>query len=201
MDSALVSDKRFLAIKENTTQKFVFREYNIIVNLEEVIFPDGTVFRSKTLANHLNDSKKCAIMAATLGHEVDRILKRLQYSDMAEALAADEFANRLIEEICDSAEKEIIEEARKQGLYTTTRYSPGYGDFSLENQSAILRLAGMREITVTENNLLLPQKSVTAVIGYTTEKSPALLVSPASCTLDKCSDCSSREKCIKNGKI
>ena len=178
-------------IREIAAPKYAFAEYEIQVNQGEVIFPDCKIIKSQTLAQHLCGSGKCAVMAATLGHEVDRILRRLQYSDMAKAVAADECASALVEEICDSAEKEIAQKAMKQGYFTTSRYSPGYGDFSLDNQVTVLELAGIRGVSITEDNLLLPQKSVTAIIGYSKEK-PLYA--------NKCSACSSKEKCHKNGK-
>jgi cobalamin-dependent methionine synthase I len=43
--------------------------------------------------------------------------------------------------------------------------SPGYGDFGLEDQPQLLELSGGAAlgITVTENFMMVPRKSVTAV--------------------------------------
>ncbi|MCL2061766.1 MAG: methionine synthase [Firmicutes bacterium] len=156
-------------IKSYATPRVSFKEYAMRVEAGAVVLEDGTVFNSANLADHLSGSEKCAVLAATLGAETDAAIRLLQYKDMAAALAADNFANALIEEVCDKAEAEIAETARKQGFYTTTRYSCGYGDFSLSNQPDLLRLTNAQRvagITVNESHLLLPQKSVTAIIGY-----------------------------------
>ena len=47
------------------------------------------------------------------------------------------------------------------------RYSAGYGDFNLENQKIIYDLLGLKKIGVdiTDTFVLIPEKSVTAMVG------------------------------------
>ena len=57
---------------------------------------------------------------------------------------------------------------RSRGLVPTRRYSPGYGDLPLSVQPALLDAldAGRRlGVTLTESLLMVPMKSVTAVVG------------------------------------
>jgi cobalamin-dependent methionine synthase I len=48
------------------------------------------------------------------------------------------------------------------------RFSPGYGDWTLDNQPQVLQLAEAERIgiTLTESNIMIPRKSVSAVIGW-----------------------------------
>jgi len=164
-----------------------FREYNIDVCGQEVNFENGLIIKSESLANHLSGCNKCAVIAVTLGHETDRQIKKMQFVDMATALELDKKANIDIEAICDSLQKKIESLAKKQDCGITARFSPGYGDLALSYQSAILKLANSKKITITDSFLLIPQKSVTAIIGYKKGKVVAV---------DKCKNCTLKEKCL-----
>lgn len=81
-------------------------------------------------------------------------------------------------------EKEYLE----KGLYLRPRFSPGYGDFPLSAQKEILDglEAGKRiGITLTEGYLMMPSKSVTAVIGVSR--------TPAACTIEGCEACGKKD--------
>lgn len=70
------------------------------------------------------------------------------------------------------------------GLYLKPRFSPGYGDWQLEDQQKILQLLNCEKkigLTLTDGYMLTPVKSVTAVIG--------LSVDAAACHTNKCREC------------
>ena len=53
-------------------------------------------------------------------------------------------------------------------LYLTDRFSPGYGDFPLAQQAEIFRVLDISRrigVTLTDSGLMVPQKTVTAVLG------------------------------------
>jgi len=148
--------------------RFVYKEYAVQVRPGGVFFPGGVIFTGASIVGHLKGCAYAVVLAATLGHGADTTLRRLQHVDMAAAVSADADANALVEQVCDEAEKEIGESAARRGFAVTTRFSPGYGDFSLAHQPAMLKLSGAgRElgIALSENNLMLPQKSISAIIG------------------------------------
>jgi cobalamin-dependent methionine synthase I len=53
------------------------------------------------------------------------------------------------------------------GLQPTKRYAPGYGDWELSSQTALLSLvdAGRIGIRLTGDFLMIPAKSISGVIG------------------------------------
>lgn len=84
---------------------------------------------------------------------------------MAYALVLDALSSAMIERYCDECEQIMRE---RTGGHFTFRFSPGYGDFPIEVQDAFLRLLSAEKrigLTATENHILIPRKSVTAVIG------------------------------------
>ena len=79
-----------------------------------------------------------------------------------------------IEVLCDTIDAQFREEYKKQGLFLTTRYSPGYGDLPIGIQRDFIRLLDtVRRIglNVSDSGIMIPRKSVTAIIGISeTEK-------------------------------
>lgn len=152
------------------------------------------VLRGRDISEHLNGCFGTALLCATLGDGVDKLLRTVQTEDMAKALTADALASAAVEQVCDIAEKEIGE--RFADKFTTWRFSPGYGDFPLECQGDFLTAVNaMRTVgvCVTDGGLLTPTKSVTAVIGISEEPIPRKRRGCGTCTI--------REKCNfrKNG--
>lgn len=152
------------------------------------------VLRGKDISEHLNGCFGTALLCATLGDGVDKLLRTVQTEDMAKALTADALSSAAVEQVCDIAEKEIGE--RFAGKFTTWRFSPGYGDFPLECQGDFLAAVNaMRTVgvCVTDGGLLTPTKSVTAVIGISENPIPQ--------KRRGCGTCNMRDRCTfrKNG--
>lgn len=155
------------------------------------------VLRGRDISEHLNGCFGTALLCATLGDGVDKLLRTVQTEDMAKALTADALASAAVEQVCDIAEKEIGE--RFADKFTTWRFSPGYGDFPLECQGDFLTAVNaMRTVgvCVTDGGLLTPTKSVTAVIGISEEPIPRKRRGCGTCKLrDKCSFRKNGERC------
>ena len=118
------------------------------------------------IKKHLQPAEQVILLAATLGAEVDSLIRRTQIEDMALSVIIDALASAAIEEVCDLACDEL--EEKYAPLTLTSRYSPGYGDWSLEKQDEFLRAldAGKKiGLCVNSSLMLTPIKSVTAAIG------------------------------------
>lgn len=122
------------------------------------------------IQKHLAECDQCVLLGATLGIEADNLIRVSETESMTRALILDAVATDLIEQVCDHAEEEIRKALQKDNLYLTPRFSPGYGDLpiTLQNRiSAILDTPRKIGLTVTEHALMIPRKSVTAIIGLT----------------------------------
>ena len=129
-------------------------------------------------------------MAATLGPEAEALLRRTEVTNMADAVIMDSAQSSAIENVCDNFESDVRLDYRIQGLYLTDRYSPGYGDLPLTSQKTIAELLVAEKrigLTVTENMIMIPRKSVTCIIGISDK--PRTLVRRG------CDSCSSKDKC------
>lgn len=148
--------------------RVVSREFPLSIGEDGWI--DGGCFLtdSKNLLGNLGGCGQVLVMAVTLGPEVDRLLLRYGKLSVAKAVVMQAAAAAMIEAFCNELCLQWRREYEEKGLYLRPRFSPGYGDFPLSCQRRILDglEAGKRiGITLTDGGLMLPSKSVTAVIG------------------------------------
>lgn len=153
--------------------KVVAREYPI--SIEEGGENNIGHFRvtSKNLAKNLGGCDRVLLIAVTLGLGVDRLLAKYGKIQVSKAVVLQAASAAMIEAYCNECCEIWKRRYEEQGLYLRPRYSPGYGDFSLEYQPVILKeldAAQQIGITLTDGGLMVPTKSVTAVIGLSREK-------------------------------
>lgn len=133
------------------------------INDFEVVM-GGFCFRSASLAKHLEGCNKVIMMAATLGPEADRLRMRASAGSPLLELINDALGTEGIESVCDLFCN--IKEQKYGEL--TPRYSPGYGDLSLEYQKDILDILDANRrigVSLLDSLLMTPTKSVTAFVG------------------------------------
>jgi len=147
--------------------RFIYKIFDISVGTDRVDVDGCTlVLEGKDITAHLNGCTKCALFAATLSFDADMVIRRLEAEDMTKAVITDFLASAAVEQICDSVD-EIVKEQMK-GYFQTWRFSPGYGDLPIAVQKDFLAALDASKrigLNVTEDNILTPRKSVTAVIG------------------------------------
>ncbi|MBU3114234.1 vitamin B12 dependent-methionine synthase activation domain-containing protein [Clostridium lacusfryxellense] len=152
----------------------VYEIFDIERNNDELLLIGSTlVLKDKDIKDLLVNSVKCAVMAATLGSAVDIKLAYYSRFNITKGVIMDACASTAIEYICDELQDKIMKNALQDNLYITTRYSPGYGDFSIANGAEILNVLDAYKkigLTITENSIMLPRKSVTALIGLSKVK-------------------------------
>lgn len=114
------------------------------------------------LEEMLSGCHECLLVACTLGPAMDRKITYYSHVDMARMSVFDAVASAYIEEISDAYE------AKQNLTNRTMRFCPGYGNvpISLNRRFADL-LSCHRHIGlyVSENDLLLPMKSMIGIIG------------------------------------
>ena len=162
-------DECIKEVKEIITPRVIY-EYKDIKIIDEGVEILGTNLRltGNDIKNHLSNSKKSILMAVTIGNEIERKTRLYENTNLTKALILDSCATTAVEEVCDIIEEEVRKKAENDNMDITFRYSPGYGDLPLDLQSSFLRVLDAQKkigLTVSENNILFPRKSVTAIIG------------------------------------
>ena len=147
---------------EESSPKACFVKVSVSADENGVQFPFGRV-QSRDIAKNLCGCSEAFVFAVTLGHGAERLLSKMSHLSAADFFVYDAVGSAFAESVCDEAEKMI-----KKNLKCRPRFSPGYGDFPLSVQRDVLSLVNAERligITLTDTNLMLPQKSITALLG------------------------------------
>ncbi len=155
-------------VTASSSPKHVYRRGRCQVKNGEV-WLDTHVLKSEQLAMHLSGCREAFLFASTLGVGVDRLLQRDAVLKPSLAVMEQAAAAAVIESYSGAVCRELEAEIMKEGVYhLRPRFSAGYGDLSLEEQVFFLQaLEAAKRIGLmyTDGFMLIPTKSITAVIG------------------------------------
>ena len=175
-------------LEQCAVPRAVWREFPLELVGDEIRI--GTITaRSRSLGRNLKDCTGVLLFAATLGSQVDVMLHRYGKLQMSKAVVFQAASVALLEEFCDEKNRELKEEYEKQGLYLRPRFSPGYGDFDICYQEPVVRMLNCAKtigLTLTDSFMMTPTKSVTAVIGISTQKDRCPISGCEVCTKKDC---------------
>lgn len=141
-----------------------------------------------SIREHLLGCQQAVLMAVTISSGIDRLLRVLQLSDMAKAVVADSLASVAVEQACDKVETLI--RAAYPAYYQTFRFGLGYGDLPIHLQADFLKVLNAPKqigLNVSTSSMLVPTKSVTAVIGLSNQ--------PVAAKARGCQTCSMHDTC------
>ena len=130
---------------------------------------------SRDLDRHLRHCEEGFLAAVTLGSETDRLLRRWSALSMAKAAVGQAVCAVWLDDLLSDYCTALLRELPK-GSYLTPPYSPGYGDWSLAAQRRVLdALDAYKKIglTLTAGGMLVPEKSITCVVGISDRKEDA----------------------------
>ncbi len=134
--------------------------------IAEIKFAD-IAFNSVDLSRNLKNCNKVYLMAATIGPQVDALIRRANANDPTYAAVLQASGAMYIEKFVDFINDLIKENVSKSDGKTKPRYSPGFGDVSLNLQKEFFRLLPCARIglSLMDTLIMAPEKSVTAFIG------------------------------------
>lgn len=140
------------------------------------------------IRSHLAGAEEVTVLAVTIGPALEEEASRLFAAGQYTAgLLLDAAGTAAVEQTADAVNAHIAAQAARRGLAARTRFSPGYGDWPITDQPAMIALAGGRMISlsVTDSCMLVPRKSITAIIGLV----PAAGRDGAACPKAGCASC------------
>lgn len=183
-------------VETETRPRGIFEIYPIDIPVDcidgSAVSVMGTSLKlpGKAIRDHLNGASACALLACTLGAGCDRELQRLAAVSPLDQTIYDAACSALIEQAVDELQAHAVAYASAEGLFANNRFSPGYGDLPLSVQPKFLDvLQAQRRIGLmtTDRSLLVPTKSVTALIG--------LFDTPQPDAGSGCTVCSMKDSC------
>lgn len=128
---------------------------------------DRLTAASRDLAHHLRHCREGYLYAVTLGGETDRLLRRWTAQSMAKAAVGQAVCAVWLDQLCAQLCQEL-QASLGAGEYLTPPFSPGYGDWDLTAQGQVLAFLEAPKrmgLTLTAAGMLVPEKSITAVVG------------------------------------
>lgn len=159
-------------LEELTTAKLVYRRFPLHFESSETLSAAEITITSKSLCKNLRGCYEIIFLAATLGVDADRLLKKYSRLQISKAVVFQAAAAAFLEGYCNDWQSAKADSLSREGLFLRSRFSPGYGDFSLEHQGDILNLLNAHKtigLVMTDSSMLLPEKSITAVLGISRE--------------------------------
>ncbi len=148
----------------------VWRRAEIVNRGDEFIeLDDGYRLTGQSMVDFLANSHSIILMAVTAGSKIVELSREaLDEESGAQALIYDAVGSETADAAMGWVHRYLKGEVRRRGeKLTGMRFSPGYGDFSLINQSWIYESLGMERLNVklSENYIFDPEKTVTAIAG------------------------------------
>ena len=169
--------------------RYVYRVFDLARENGDILLAGtGVRLTGATASTMLAQCRRAALLACTLGSGFDTLLRKEQARDMGRAVMLDACGSAWVESGCNAAEEEL--RARLPGLFLTDRFSPGYGDLPFSQQGDFCRILDMSRrigVSLSPGGLMIPQKSVTALVGIANQ--------PQNRRFRGCAYCSSFETC------
>jgi hypothetical protein len=179
---------------EQTRERFERAVTRAIATAEGLIAPKGiyTVVAGKDLpgSDVFADLEKVAFCICTIGPDLEREVSELsKREEILRAVVLDSAGSVAAEAVADYMDAEIQAVAKAEGLKTSCRASPGYGNWDIGEQASIFRLLPGDKIGVrlSESFMMIPRKSISFAI-HIAEK-PARMRSENSCRNCDIEDC------------
>lgn len=136
---------------------------------KKISLAGNLIFDSKKLSSFLSNCKEAALMSATAGNSImEAIKEKTNQDNLAAAVVYDATASEIVDAGLDWIMDYLNQQVRRERkTLLPRRFSAGYADFDLKNQKVLYQKLQMEKIgvTITDEFILLPEKSVTAVSG------------------------------------
>ncbi len=130
----------------------------------------GIAFHSVKLSSIMKNAGKASLILCTIGPDLTIETARLtKEGEMTRAVILDAVGSEAVESFADYITGVLKRENMLFNLKNTMRFSPGYGDLNTDVHPAMLRLLDAGSLGVSfheESFVLVPEKTVTAVIGW-----------------------------------
>jgi hypothetical protein len=129
-------------------------------------------FFGKKIAELLNQCDYVTLMLTTIGPALPDKTDEMIKKEPTDSFYLEHVGGWMADYLADRVEEKIALEAAKNGYALTMRYSPGYGDWTLDAQPKLLALLESEKIGVrlTDSLIMIPRKSVSAALGWTPKK-------------------------------
>lgn len=157
----------YAELRRHSSPRAVYKIFSIRTSGDTVEITPRLRLCGSALAGLCKECERAALLAVTLGAGVDRLIARAQTESLFQAFILDACASAEAERLCDELEPAIMRAAGADA-WLTMRFSPGYGGVNPSESAKIIEALDAGKaigLSLTHAGMLVPIKSVTAVIG------------------------------------
>jgi hypothetical protein len=148
---------RFLKVSARTPGAVSFHETDFSI-------------QSRQVARMLSPADTVVVFMVTIGPGLEKAMDSLlKAGETTNAFVLDAIGSETADALADDLHwNQLKTEAGRHGFSVTPRFSPGYGDWPLTVQTELIKLCegGRIGLSLTASCLMIPQKSVSAVLGW-----------------------------------
>ena len=176
----------------NPVYSYVVRDIDFVIGSNAFI-EDGAIFQSQVISGLLKKCERVAVFALTIDGYLEEAVSHLAENGLVvQARVLDAIGSDAAEQVAGHVQNVVTQWANTQGLITSQRFSPGYCDWDVDQQRMLFRtLNGSSAfIQLTDKYLMVPQKSISGIIGIGTLESGVASYNP--CQSCRHRDCPGR---------
>ena len=150
----------------------------------------GIAFSAKELSSHMMGAVNIYAFLVTIGSGIEEEASSCMKSgDHIGGYLLDRIGSFAVESLAKNVEELLRRSLGLKDLSVSMRFSPGYCDWPIEDQfklAEIIDFAGIG-VTLTKNCMMIPKKSITAIVGVGPKKLFSKITSPcAVCNMKIC---------------
>ena len=133
-------------------------------------FSKNIKLKSQNLNALLAGSGDTFIVICTIGSKYEKLLRNME-KEIHYVLYLDRLASDIVENTASYSQNAIFGKYYDSNNYKMTkRYSPGYGDFDLNNQELIFKYFNDKnkvidDVFLNDKNIMIPEKSISYIFG------------------------------------
>ena len=176
-------------------QPFYFYQVMDIKRIRQprIVLEDGLTVTSYVLSRVFSRCQHVAVFVASIGRELEEgVAQLMNGGKILKATILDAIGSETVEKTVYHLQDRVQEFANSEGTEITLRYSPGYCDWDITQQRILFQAMDSVPIgiSLTEECLMIPRKSVSGIIGLGNFKRRSVKLSP--CRFCIKTDCQSR---------
>lgn len=122
----------------------------------------------RQVCGYIKEATRVALFLCTAGEDFTLMTNQLnEQGDIMEAYILDAIGSLTVEKAMGKIQESLKSEVQKQQMKISNRYSPGYCNWPLSDQTALFELIGENPtgIELSDSCLMTPRKSISGAIG------------------------------------
>lgn len=189
-----VLDRYMRKARALAVPKYIHEEKKIERLDEHSITIEGAVtFLTNRIGQYIKGAESIVVFALTIGEEIEKEASALMAGgDEVGGYLLDRIGSFAAESLAENLEKKLRSHYSAHKKSVSSRFSPGYCDWPVEEQLKIAKLIDLSKIGIrlTEGCMMVPKKSISAIVAVAGEGIFKEFIS--SCNICEKEDCGYR---------